>query len=733
MKIQKIENLDYASFNNYSWDPSMSDFSDRVNLLFGWNGSGKTTFTKVLYSIETGAVEQECTFKIKTNSSRITESNSKTLAKGDIRVFNNNYIEDTLRSSTIPYIFFAGKGAVSYIVEEQKLKEKKDEYEKIVLPIRPDHIASTTAVVIKEVSGINNIRKQLNIVSTYANYTKADFEKRIEDINKQISEKKIKLHSDLIRPDIDSLKSQLMNIERSANNDNEIANAAKWLIDNIEGINKTLKDKPIQIHSNRIDALNDTQTGWIKQGVALHFNSEKSLTRCLLCGSEIKNIDELIKHFSNEVVETINSVEDYLNKIEGYVANLSKLDSLIAAQPHNVDSVKAIFNVLTVILREKRNSISTSKPGHVLDITELTPIANPILTDVTSIAYAIEAHFVAQQYDNYTETKQSFIKAEKEKAAVALERSELEKQVTILKQKAKNTHKSAQALNRLFEIVFPYRKIEITDADNERGYALKRDGLNCNFSSLSEGEKNFIALAYFMYSINDTQNKLPEDGVVVIDDPVSSLDKQSIFQIFSIIVNEIEKHVDRQYLILTHNLDFFNHLKEHYRRGINKKTVRLFNFQATNNGCVIKAIHPLLQKHRSDYYYVFSVLEKHKNTCDLADAYLVVNLLRRWLETFLAFKFPKSSNLRNTIEEAYHSAAKLTEGKEEPFVANALEMYRFINHGSHEFTDSESMDESILSGAHKRIQEAFKLVEILDPLHYKKLQEILRDLVANES
>ena len=74
MKIQKVEKLNHARFHNYSWGSALVDFADGVNLLFGWNGSGKTTFSNVLRSLENGIVENNCTFKIKTESSQITDT-----------------------------------------------------------------------------------------------------------------------------------------------------------------------------------------------------------------------------------------------------------------------------------------------------------------------------------------------------------------------------------------------------------------------------------------------------------------------------------------------------------------------------------------------------------------------------------------------------------------------------------------------------------------------------------
>ena len=192
----------------------------------------------------------------------------------------------------------------------------------------------------------------------------------------------------------------------------------------------------------------------------------------------------------------------------------------------------------------------------------------------------------------------------------------------------------------------------------------------------------------------------------------------------------MKKNPNRQYLILTHNLDFLGHLKEGYSTAIRSDKVRLFSLSATNTGSVIESIHPLLRDHRSDYYYVFSVLYKFKDSCSLENSYLVVNLLRRWLETFLEFKFSTSGDLQSTLESSYTEAQqineeiRLTKSWIPVFSANHLEMYRFINHGSHGFADTESTDDSTLTNAHQRIQEALQLVKILDPLHYKKLESM---------
>lgn len=727
MKIQKVEKLNHARYKNFTWNSSIQPFSDGVNILFGWNGSGKTTLSKVFRKIEINESFSDCTFKIKIDSATYSETDSLGYINTKLRVFNNDYIEHTLKgSSTLPYIFFAGKEAVDYSVEEENLNAKKKVLQAIKLPETHNQIAKNTGQLIKEITGMNGYKKELIGGSTYSNYDKSDFEKRFRSIQEKIANGELPDHTSLVRADIDVLKNQLVNNDRVLKNSNAISCAAKWLVENIDNINFVLDSTPSQEISERIKLLPENEYAWVKQGVSLHFSEDKMHENCIFCNSTIINTNELLKHFSEEVIKTINAVDLYIKEIELHTTELAKLESPTSIQQVNIGKLRSLFDELIPVIREKRNAISDKKKIVEINSEELISMVDTNKFDATAIAYAIETHFVAQQYQAY-EQACADLNAEIEKRdTLQKEVDELDEKVRVLKQKAKNTHESASALNTLFKVVFPYRQIEITDNDDQTGYSLKRDGNPCSFTSLSEGEKNFIALAYFIYSINDAQNKLADDGVVVIDDPVSSLDKQAIFQIFSIIATEMKKNTSRQYFLLTHNLDFLGHLKEFYGKAIYENRVRIMCVSATDNGSIIEDINPLLRDHRSDYYYVFTVIYKFKDYCDIKDSYLIVNLLRRWLETFLEFKFSSHGDLQSTLESAYVLAKKQTEKWETPFNADHFAMYRFINHGSHGFPDTESTDESILTNTNIRIQEALQLVKILDLMHYKKLESLVQ-------
>ena len=102
---------------------------------------------------------------------------------------------------------------------------------------------------------------------------------------------------------------------------------------------------------------------------------------------------------------------------------------------------------------------------------------------------------------------------------------------------------------------FPKSRIEI---ENDK-FTLVRCGYQA--SNLSEGEKSAIAFAYFLTELkalrNDSPPKLP-NTIVFIDDPISSLDSNHIFQVRSLIQSFFKEDNYAQLFISTHNFEFFS-------------------------------------------------------------------------------------------------------------------------------------------------------------------------------
>lgn len=98
-------------------------------------------------------------------------------------------------------------------------------------------------------------------------------------------------------------------------------------------------------------------------------------------------------------------------------------------------------------------------------------------------------------------------------------------------------------------------------------YQIKRTDGTLAESTLSEGEVTFITFLYFLQWIKGSQNEeeVTQDRIIVIDDPISSLDSNVLFVVSSLLKDVIYKVLDgesniKQVFVLTHNVYFHKEL-----------------------------------------------------------------------------------------------------------------------------------------------------------------------------
>lgn len=135
-----------------------------------------------------------------------------------------------------------------------------------------------------------------------------------------------------------------------------------------------------------------------------------------------------------------------------------------------------------------------------------------------------------------------------------------------------------------------------------RNYDVVRTETGLVAENLSEGEKNFIAFLYFQQRVfgNDTADGDTREKIVVIDDPVSSMDSGALFIVSSMVRKMIEicrNNADnrnpvvpgnfiKQIFILTHNAYF--HREVTYAYATKWDFVSFYLIRKVNNRSVIK-------------------------------------------------------------------------------------------------------------------------------------------------
>lgn len=184
--------------------------------------------------------------------------------------------------------------------------------------------------------------------------------------------------------------------------------------------------------------------------------------------------------------------------------------------------------------------------------------------------------------------------------------------------------------------------------DERLGFEVQRDGKKAYH--LSEGEKSLIAFCYFVAKLEDidTKGKKP---IIWIDDPISSLDGNHIFFVYSLIKAEIYNKKDfEQLFISTHNLNFLKYLKKLPTNKDNKdNAVRYFLIERIHNNSRILEMPKYLQQHVTEFNHLFKSIYECANVSTVNDSnytlfYNFGNNARKFLEIYLYYKYPNFEN-----------------------------------------------------------------------------------------
>ena len=219
---------------------------------------------------------------------------------------------------------------------------------------------------------------------------------------------------------------------------------------------------------------------------------------------------------------------------------------------------------------------------------------------------------------------------------------------------------SAQSLNRRVSDLLGRNELHFeVDSDH---YRVTRNGKPA--VRLSEGEQTAITFVHFVEMI-DVYTKNGGHPIVVIDDPVSSLDERIQYGVASMLRELMTKYNPRQkslitsdvsqLFVLTHNFDFFRYL--YCLLAEKDKPVGPTSAYEIVSRYISDIRHPQLENWWVDdrkkmevfssYHYAFGLLGRELisansgTTLSTMDSQLLYpNLARRLLEQFLAFEFP---------------------------------------------------------------------------------------------
>ncbi|MBI5791136.1 MAG: AAA family ATPase [Rhodocyclales bacterium] len=319
--------------------------------------------------------------------------------------------------------------------------------------------------------------------------------------------------------------------------------------------------------------------------------------------------------------------------------------------------------------------------------------------------------------------KSGKVSTARENATAAREEAEkIKKQIADLELEVRQHRRPAEELNE--EVAAYLGRDELRFEVEQNGYRITRGSQPA--THLSDGERTAIAFLYFLKSLKGTDFDM-ETGVVVIDDPVSSLDANSLFSAFGFMKQRTA--TAGQLFVLTHNFTFFRQVRNWYynlpgqkKADITRQPARFYmlatEFVNGSRTGKLELLDPFLHQYESEYHYLFKRVheEAHKPAGQSLEAYYAIpNIARRLLEAFLAFRVPdKPGELFQKLEVVQFDAAKKTR------------ILRFLHTYSHFDQVAEAgHDPSVLSETPAILQDVLALINGCDPAHFKSMAELV--------
>lgn len=730
------------SFLDYRPGADLPEFK-KYNLIYGWNGSGKTSFSRVLRSFELGEnyytqPERVPEFDFKLKNGGSIDQNDLT-AFPNIRVFNKDFIEDSVFGTGGPKpIFFLGKES-----KEDKETITKIEGELQVLIKDRD---SKKALLDKSKTSRNKLlsekaRDIKNSLTTVRldkdrNYERPNLEETISNKTEELKNPgNFKLDKDRLA----ALQKAIQQTTKPPINHLALQN---YDISDILMETKVLVQKTAS--SQIIEALKSDETlgKWVERGLIIH--KERELAICAFCNQTIlqNRLSDLENHFNQDyqnIIEGVRRLKEkcstrkvatnfpdasnfYEDLSSEYLNKKKEADNLIK------DFNKKLDSVISVLEQKEQ------KPFSQLNLEDFATIDEKPLREIGRIIarhnersenfesqldenkHTLEMHYIAEFIDTYNELLGEIKTLESDHLSLVKTITEKEQGIRGLKKKLISHHIPAQQINKDLEQFLGRSDIQLTATDGQEGYQIARNGEVAK--DLSEGEKTALAIVYFLTKINEEGFDL-KNGIIVIDDPVSSFDSSAIFQAFGFIKESIKGA--GQILILTHHFDFFRQVKNWFSH-CNKNEREYFMLicreeNSTRKSAIIK-IDKLLIDYESEYHFLFGVLykfakEQEKN---LEEMYPLPNIARKFLESFLAFRIPLGSR-EPSIYQRLNRIDFDSKKKER--------IRRFVETHSHPRYESgvQDFDMTILGETPDILNDLLELVEHEDKKHYDFLIE----------
>lgn len=480
---------------------------------------------------------------------------------------------------------------------------------------------------------------------------------------------------------------------------------------------------------------------WIESGLKLH----KEGDNCKFCNGNLDFLDvksklaefkenkrhkaiEKLKQFREQLQSLLDSIKIIEKESKTYSTNIgtdieqyfiaisakkNTIVSLITSCQSKIDKIEILetfdFELLAETLKVIEESISSiSKAKHQL-LLELRKKQNNLTTLVKG-AIGLEIRKSATIKEKLKEVKDNVLDVKEKRE----NNKKKQQDIQDLKQQKSLTKDFADFVSQILNDINISLKV-VLDTDN-KNYIIKSTNENATLTikDISEGEKNLLALLFFYYELfadNKQQRIKPEIELIIVDDPISSMDDSNKFYIMEMMKNLLELK-NQQIFVMTHSWDDYCNLS--YGQE-NNQTFATFEIRK-NNG--VSTLVELSRKVKP-YNYLFKEIyefskksgEDIKTECQI---YHYPNVMRRIFEEWYGFKIGRNLNFTSNLQKQIENDFSITSNNQKTKLGLLIKVCNILSHSINGSMNPQEI--------HQSAKYLMRLIEDKDKLHFDKMK-----------
>ena len=744
--IQKIKGL--GVYSDYTKPAGTQDFAIK-NLIYGWNYSGKTSLSRLFSLIEAKQSNPDlvgCTFTFETTSGLITEANFEKSSQ-IVRVFNSDFIAKNLNFAGGAFEPILLLGAESETAQKEidrceamtKRSIQREQESKVQLDLLEKSIRDA------KTSEAAKIKKNLALVAAYtATHFQADIvtvqlldESQLLPADSYQADLKLALTSDQDRPTKVDEVSLSLEINSLYADSKEVMAKTPSLATTLDNLVK-----------------NPLIERWVESGLPIHKDKEI----CEFCGNTLDEhrLAELRAHFSKDLSDHKKMIDALSVRVENAIINFSmpteaELNAKFRARfkagqssakaaigeyndainalaedlkrkmesPFVVAHPRPIVDTLEEKVRDSLNEINQAIKSHNL-------IVDNFLKEKNASIARLKKHFVQQFLDAFNMDSQNVKLARLGRNMKKFEWCSQKLQAEVLKLKAiiSKAQQGREEINQRLETLMGAEGVQINVikvGDQERFQLVRRDGAVAKH--LSEGEKTAIAFAFFLTKLKELKPEELKVAIVYVDDPISSLDSNHIFQVTAMI-KEAFFHQEKeggpwttrcgQTFFSTHNFEFFSLLRELNPQKENLARHFLVRRIAPNKSSFGNMPNSMF-RYSSEYHFLFDVLHQFQKAPDKTEfnvLMLLPNAVRRFVELYTFSKYPGARGL--TVDQRADRIFGPEKSK------RILKVLHYFSHANN--IERLAENNELIFDIEAAVNELINTIRTTDPLHMEALE-----------